>query len=204
MKLLGIRKETKNKWEARVPLNPEAVRELVERGVRVKVQPSAIRVYKDEEYVKAGAEICEDLSDCSFILGVKEIPIDDILPGIPQLFFSHVIKGQDYNMHLLQKILDSEATLLDYEKITDVEDRRLVFFGRYAGNAGMVETLWGLGQRLKEKYGVETPFLRMKQAYQYNSVPDAVEHLKSIGKEIKQNGLGKSIHPLVFFVMGYG
>ena len=204
MKTLGIAKETKNNWERRVPLNPSAVKELIQKGFKVIVQPSDVRIYKNKEYKTVGAKLSEDLSRCDFIIGVKEIPIDDIFPEKPYLFFSHVIKGQGYNMPLLKKILNEKVTLLDYEKIIDSNNRRLVFFGKFAGNAGMVDTLYGLGQRLKQHHGLDTPFLKIKQSYQYESVQDAIEHLKVIGKEIKENGLPKEITPLNIFLLGYG
>lgn len=204
MKTLGIAKETKNNWERRVPLNPSAVKELIQKGFKVIVQPSDVRIYKNKEYKTVGAKLSEDLSQCDFIIGVKEVPIDDIFPEKPYLFFSHVIKGQGYNMPLLKKILNEKVTLLDYEKIIDSKNRRLVFFGKFAGNAGMVDTLYGLGQRLKQHHGLDTPFLKIKQSYQYESVQDAIEHLKVIGKEIKENGLPKEITPLNIFLLGYG
>ncbi len=204
MKILGIVKETKNKWERRVPLNPLTVKELIQKGFEVIVQPSDVRIYKNEEYISVGAKLSEDLSRCDFIIGVKEIPLDALIPGKPHLFFSHTIKGQDYNMPLLQKILDEKITLLDYEKILDSKNKRLVFFGKFAGNAGMVDTLYGLGQRLKQHHGLDTPFLKIKQSYQYESVQDAIEHLKIIGKEIEENGFPKEITPLNIFLLGYG
>ena len=80
MKTLGIAKETKNNWERRVPLNPSAVKELIQKGFKVIVQPSDVRIYKNKEYKTVGAKLSEDLSRCDFIIGVKEIPIDDIFP----------------------------------------------------------------------------------------------------------------------------
>jgi len=204
MKKIGIKRETKNRWEARVPLNPKAVKKLISKGFKVIVQPATIRIYRDEEFKKVGAIISEDLSDCDLILGVKEIHIEEMIPGIPHLFFSHVIKGQDYNMPMLQHILDNNITLFDYEKIVDKKGRRLVFFGKFAGNAGMVDTLWGLGQRLKLQNGIDTPFLKIKRAYEYETVHDAIEHLKIIGKEIEENGLPEKICPLNIFLLGYG
>ena len=204
MKTLGIVKETKNKLEHRVPLNPEAVKKLIEKGFEIIVQPSDIRIYRNEEYRAVGAKLSDDLSRCDLILGVKEILLNALIPGKPHLFFSHVIKGQDYNMPLLQKILDDKITLLDYEKIEDEKNRRLVFFGKFAGNAGMVETLYGLGQRLKQHHDLDTPFLKIRQSYQYESVQDAIEHLKIIGKEIEEDGLPKEITPLNIFILGYG
>ncbi|MBN1326438.1 MAG: hypothetical protein JW996_00640 [Candidatus Cloacimonetes bacterium] len=204
MKVLGIIKETKNHWEKRVALNPSAVNQLVKAGYKVKVQSSPIRIYSDSEYLAAGAEITDDLRGCDFILGVKEIPCAEIQPGIPHLFFSHTIKGQDYNMPMLRDILNKKVTLLDYELIKDDQGRRQVFFGKFAGDAGMIDTLWGLGQRLKLQYGLDTPFLKVKRAYEYDSVQDAIEQLKPVGREIREKGLPPEILPLNFFLMGYG
>lgn len=204
MKTLGIVKETKNKWECRVPLNPQAVKELIQKGFEVIAQPSEIRVYKNKEYIYAGAKLSDDLSKCDFIIGVKEIPITCLIPGKPHLFFSHTIKGQDYNMPLLQKILDDKITLLDYEKIEDDKNRRLVFFGKFAGYAGMVDTLHGLGQRLKQQYKIETPFLKIKLSHQYKSVQDAINQISLVGKEIEKNGLPAEITPFNIFLLGYG
>ncbi|MDP8204390.1 MAG: bifunctional lysine ketoglutarate reductase /saccharopine dehydrogenase family protein [Candidatus Tenebribacter mawsonii] len=204
MKKLGIKKETKNVWERRVPLNPIAVQDLIKKGFEVVVQPSETRIYKDEEFKVVGAKLCDDLSDCDFIIGVKEIPMKDLIPGKPHLFFSHTIKGQDYNMPLLQKILDDKITLLDYEKIEDEKNRRLVFFGKFAGYAGMVDTLHGLGQRLNQQYNIETPFLKIKHSYQYESIADAIDQISVIGKEIEQHGLPAEITPLNIFLLGYG
>lgn len=204
MRTIGIVRETKNKWERRVPLNPMAVQDLINKGFGVTIQPSETRIYKDAEYVTAGAQLSSDLSSCDFIIGVKEIPMDDLLPGKPHLFFSHTIKGQDYNMPLLKKILDDKITLIDYEKIEDDKNRRLVFFGKFAGYAGMMDTLHGLGQRLKQHYNIETPFLKIKHSYQYESVADAIDQISVVGKEIEKNGLPAEITPLNIFLLGYG
>ncbi|MBT3168422.1 MAG: hypothetical protein HN952_02585 [Candidatus Cloacimonetes bacterium] len=204
MRKLGIKIETKNKWERRVPLNPTAVKKLVNDGFEVIVQPSQIRIYKDDEYLNVGAQISADLSECDLIIGVKEIPIDDLIPNKPHLFFSHTIKGQDYNMPLLQNILDQNITLFDYEKIADIQNRRLVFFGKFAGDAGMVDTLWGLGQRLKRQFKIDTPFLKIKRSFEYESLQKAIEHIGEIGKEIAKTGLPDEIVPLNIFLMGYG
>jgi alpha-aminoadipic semialdehyde synthase len=107
-------------------------------------------------------------------------------------------------MPLLKKFLETKTTLIDYEKIADNNGRRLVFFGKFAGNAGMVDTLYGLGQRLSQEFGIKTPFLQVRQSYQYKSVADAIEHLQEIGKEIEKNGLPAEIAPLNIFLLGYG
>ena len=85
------------------------------------------------------------------------------------IFFSHVIKGQEYNMPMLKAMMDKKCTLIEYEKIADEMGRRLIFFGKYAGLAGMINSLWSLGLRLNH-FGLATPFLKLKQAHKYNSL----------------------------------
>lgn len=204
MKTLGIMKETKNKWESRVPLNPEAVHKLIERGFSVIVQPSDNRTYTNDEYARAGAIVQDDLTQCDLILGVKEIPEEQILPGKPHMFFSHTIKGQAHNMPMLKHILDVKATLFDYETVVDEGNKRLIFFGRYAGSVGMLETLWGYGQRVKTKYGIDTPFLELKRPYEYQTTANAIAHLRQIGEEITKTGFAAKLCPLTIFLTGYG
>ncbi len=90
----------------------------------------------------------EDLSDCPIVFAVKEIPPALLRAGGAYMFFAHVIKGQAYNMPMLRRMLELGCTLIDYEKVTDENGRRLIFFGRHAGLAGAIETLRALGQRL--------------------------------------------------------
>ena len=48
--------------------------------------------------------------------------------------------------------------LIDYERLLDEQGRRLVAFGQYAGVAGMINILHGLGVRLLA-LGHSTPFI---------------------------------------------
>nr|HPM25254.1 hypothetical protein [Phycisphaerae bacterium] len=136
--MIGIRREDKSQWEARVPLVPADVRVLIqEHGLAVQVQSSPIRRFAEAEYRAAGATIVDDLRACPIILGVKEIPPRYFEPGKTYVFFSHTIKGQPANMPMLKRLLELGCTLIDYERIVDEHGRRLVFFGRFAGLAGM-------------------------------------------------------------------
>jgi len=202
--VFGIRREDKNKWEKRVPLTPIHLKELKEKhGIEAIVQPSPIRIFPDEEYEKIGVILREDISDCPVVFAVKEIPIDFFKPKNTYVFFSHTIKGQKYNMPMLKKMMELKCTLIDYEKIADEKNRRLVFFGRYAGLAGMVDTLWAFGQRMKWK-GLITPFSEIKRAIDYKDLDEIKEHLKIIGKKIGLNGLSEPIIPFVVGFAGYG
>jgi saccharopine dehydrogenase (NAD+, L-lysine forming) len=202
-KTIGIRREDKNKWERRVPLVPAHVRQLVEEGVRVVVQPSPVRVFTDDDYRQAGAEIQESLSPCSVVFAVKEIPIELLEPKKTYVFFSHVIKGQEHNMPMLQRILDLGCSLIDYEKVTDEKGKRLIFFGTHAGYAGMIDTLHALGQRLAAE-GFKTPFAKIRMAHTYPTLTAAEDHIWSVGEEIAGNGLPPELTPMIFGITGYG
>jgi alanine dehydrogenase len=201
---LGIRREDKNPWERRVPLIPVHARELLRRlPLGMIIQPSPIRVFSDEDYRREGVTISEDLSPCSIVLAVKEIPEDFFLDGRAYVFFSHTIKGQPHNMPMLRRIMERRATLVDYEKILDDKGRRLVFFGRQAGLAGMIDTLWALGQRLLVE-GTRSPFADIRQTIKYASLVEAKEAVQKAGWKIHNHGLDSSLVPLVFGFTGYG
>lgn len=202
---LGIRRETKNRWERRAPLTPQHVEELVRaQGRRVAVQPSELRVFPDDDYRAAGAEVVEDLAGARVILGIKEVPPPEIVPGRPHLAFFHLIKGQERNLPILSRALAAGATLIDYEPIVDRYGRRLLFFGRQAGHAGMIDALWTLGRRLAAE-GIDTPFAAVRQATGYAGLEEALDHLAGfVGREIRERGLPPEVHPLVVGVTGGG
>ena len=201
---LGIRREDKNRWERRVPLIPDHVQQLKELyGIETVIQPSRIRVFSDKEFQRVGASIQDSLGPSSVIFAVKEIPVDVFEHGKTYVFFSHTIKGQTHNMPMFKKMMQMGCTLIDYERIVDPSGRRLVFFGRFAGLAGMVDTLWTFGQRV-EWEGIASPFHRIKQTIHYKNLDDIKKHLISVGTEIKTKGLPQSLTPLIIGFAGYG
>jgi len=203
-KRIGIRREDKSVWERRTPIVPEDARELIEEhGIEVIVQPSDIRVFGEEEYAAVGAQVQEDLSGCDVVLAVKEVPPHLLLPGKTYVFFAHVIKGQPYNMPMLKRLLDLGCVLIDYERVTDEEGRRLIFFGRHAGWAGMLDTLWALGQRL-EWEGVPNPFSGIGQAHTYPNLEAGRQAVREAGERIRAEGLPPGLSPLVVGFAGYG
>jgi alpha-aminoadipic semialdehyde synthase len=202
--VIGIRREDKNEWERRAPLTPEHVRWLKEtHGVHTIVQPSPIRVFSDDEYRAAGATISEDLSRARVVFAVKEIPAELFQPDTAYVFFSHTIKGQPYNMDMLRRMMEVGAHLIDYERFLDDNGRRLIFFGRYAGLAGMVETLHAYGRKLSLQ-GYDTPLARILPAWKYASLDEARTAVKAVGDEIDANGLPMEIVPQIVGFSGYG
>jgi alpha-aminoadipic semialdehyde synthase len=203
MNRIGIRNEDKYKFERRTPIIPDQVRELTESGISVMVEHSEKRIFSDQEYKGAGAKIADNLSGADLIFGVKEMPDDYFENEKAYVFFSHVIKGQPYNMPMLKNIVESGATLIDYEKIENEDGQRLIFFGRYAGLAGMINTLWATGQRYK-KLGIYSPFAKLKQTYQYDSLDEATSSIRDVAEKIKIHGLPEAMKPLVIAVTGDG
>ena len=204
MTKIGIRREDKSIWERRVPIVPEDAHKLAQQhDLQIIVQPSDIRVFKDQEYKSAGISVQEDLSECEVVFAVKEIPTKLFQPQTAYVFFAHVIKGQSYNMPMLKELLHLGCTLIDYEKVTDEKGRRLIFFGRHAGWAGMLDTLWALGKRL-EWEGVTNPFSGIRQAHSYSSLEDAQAAVRETGEIIRTEGLPDSLNPLVVGFAGYG
>jgi alpha-aminoadipic semialdehyde synthase len=204
MKKIGIRYEDKYVMERRGPLVPRHLKTLIEKdGLEVFVETSAKRVFSDEEYEEVGANVTDDLSDCPVIFGVKEIPVERLEAGKTYIYFSHVIKGQQHNMGMLRRLMDLECNLIDYERIVDEMGRRLIFFGRYAGLAGMVNSLWSLGQRLEE-FGIMTPFLDIAQTHNYHSLGEARKVVSKVGQKIIEKGLPEHLKPLVIGFTGYG
>ena len=202
--ILGIRREDKNKWEKRVPITPEHLREMKNNhNIESIVQKSPIRVFTDKEYEKKGIKVRDDLNICPVIFGVKEMPLSFFEENKTYVFFSHIIKGQKYNMPMLKEMIDKKCSLIDYEKITDEKGRRLVFFGRYAGLAGMTDTLWAFGQKLDIK-GIKTPFSDIKQTIKYDNLEKLKKHLLTIAEKIEKKGLNEKITPLVVGFTGYG
>lgn len=146
---LGIIKEGKIPVDRRVPFTPAQAKEVKEQFTHVEVfcQSSNVRCFEDEEYRQNGIEVVEEVDHCDILMGVKEVPIDNLIPGKTYFFFSHTIKEQPYNRSLLQAILSKKIRLIDYEVLTDDEGNRIVAFGRYAGIVGAYNGIWTYGKR---------------------------------------------------------
>lgn len=148
----GLIKERKNPPDRRVVLSPQACEWLKDQypGIDIRVEPSDIRVFSDALYREKNLTISQEMKDCEVLLGVKEVPIRDLIPNTSYFFFSHTIKKQAYNRELLQAVLKNKITLYDHEVITNTKGQRLVAFGRYAGLVGAYHAIrtYGLKQRL--------------------------------------------------------
>ena len=147
---IGIIREGKNPLDSRVPLTPSQCA-LIEKkyDIEIVVQPSQVRCIKDNEYAAAGLSLSEYLTDCEIIMGVKEVPIQQLLNEKTYFFFSHTIKKQPYNQQLLWAVLDKKIRLVDYEVLTNEDGQRLIAFGKFAGMVGAHNALWTYAKRTK-------------------------------------------------------
>lgn len=146
---IGIIKEGKIPVDRRVPLTPTQCKDIREKfpEVELVVQSSSIRCFSDQDYESEGILVVSSLADCDIILGVKEVPIPDLLEGKTYFFFSHTIKKQPYNRKLLQEVLKKNIRLIDYETLTDSTGKRIIAFGRWAGIVGAYNGVWAFGKR---------------------------------------------------------
>lgn len=171
---VGVLRETKNPPDKRVPVTPLQAVKLIEQfpNVQVCIQPSDIRCYTDEEYKYLDLNIREDLSDCDIMLGVKEVDPKTLIDNKTYMFFAHVAKKQPYNRGLLQEIIKKKIRLIDYEYLTDLNEQRVVAFGRWAGIVGAYN---GLRAR-----GIRTDYFELKPAYQCKDMDEMYAGLKKI------------------------
>ena len=156
---IGIIKEGKTPPDKRVPLSPTQCQEIKQKYPQIDlvVQKSNIRKFKDEDYANAGIDLVDEVTDCDVLLGVKEVPIEDLIANKKYFFFSHTFKKQPYNRKLLQAIIEKNVQLIDWETITNSNGQRLIAFGRFAGIVGCFNGLLG--------YGLKTKRYKLKSAH---------------------------------------
>jgi len=148
---VGLIREGKLPPDKRVPFTPLQVEEIGQRfsNVRVYCQESSVRCFSNSEYEAVGSEILSNMDQCDILMGIKEVPVAELIENKTYLFFSHTIKKQPYNRKLLQEIIKKRIRLIDYEALKDKQGNRLVAFGRYAGIVGAYNGLWTFGQRFE-------------------------------------------------------
>ncbi|MFN7675576.1 NAD(P)-dependent oxidoreductase [Flavobacterium sp.] len=168
----GIVKERKNPPDRRVVFTPEELVRLQQQHpeVTVQVESSDIRVFSDADYESLGIAVANDISDCDVFFGVKEIPVDALLPNKKYFFFSHTIKKQSHNQKLLRAILDKNIELYDHETIVDANNKRLIGFGRYAGIVGAYNGF--------RAFGIKYDLFNIPKAETLKSKEDLVARLK--------------------------
>lgn len=144
-----IREEGRIPPDRRVALTPEQCQAIQKQfpNVEIWVQPSGSRCFEDHEYADRGIKLVEDLSQADILLGIKEVPVRNLIADKTYLFFSHTLKKQPHNQKLLQEILKKNIRLIDYECITDANANRLIAFGYYAGLVGAYNGVLTYGKK---------------------------------------------------------
>jgi alanine dehydrogenase len=170
----AIIKERKNPPDRRVVFSPQKLREFQTKfpKAEIVVESSDIRIFSDEAYKKAGFKVKKDISNAAVLIGVKEVPIDALIPNKRYFFFSHTIKKQPYNRKLLQAILDKNIELYDHEVITQENGARLIGFGRYAGIVGAYNGFRALG--------LKNEIFNLPKAEDLGGFEDLVSELKKV------------------------
>lgn len=175
---IGIIREGKTPPDKRTPLVPHQCYELMNNypEINMLIQPSPHRCFNEDEYARYGAEINEDLRECDILMGIKEVPIADLIPNKTYLFFSHTIKKQAHNRKLLREILAKNIRLIDYETLVWENGSRILGFGRFAGIVGAHNGFLTYGKKfdlfeLKPAYECRN-YLELKSQYKPITLPN--------------------------------
>ncbi len=169
---IGLIHEGKIPSDSRVALTPQQCRFLIDRlGLEILVQYSPTRCYSDQEYLDLGIAVVEDVSAADILIGIKEVPVVQLIANKTYLFFSHTIKKQAHNRKLLQTVLEKNIRLIDYEVVVDDKGERLIAFGYYAGLVGAHNGMFSYGQR----HGIE-----VKRMYEFPHYEDIKTYYPSL------------------------
>lgn len=184
---IGIIKEGKIPLDRRVPLTPAQCREVFERypHIKIVVQPFGNRCFMDEEYEEMCVQLQVDLFDCDLLMGIKEVPVEELHPFKTYLFFSHTTKKQEHNKALLKAVLEKNIRLIDYELLTDSKGNRLVGFGKWAGLVGAYNAF--------RAYALRNEMVEPRPA-----------HLCGSLNKVKKNARALDIKPIKIVVTGGG
>lgn len=149
MLTIGLIREGKIPADNRVALTPAQCRWLHKNSPQFKiiVQSSPNRCFTDKEYQSAGIEVKEDVGECDILLGIKEVPPQELIQGKIYLFFSHTKKAQPHNRLLMQEMVKKNITLIDYECLTHDDGQRIIGFGFFAGIVGAHNGMMAYGNR---------------------------------------------------------
>jgi alanine dehydrogenase len=148
---IGLIREYKKPADKRVALSPDQCVALQTQFPKVKivVEPSPDRIFTDQNYLDKGIEVLDDMGKCDILLGIKEVPIEKLIPNKTYLFFAHVIKKQPYNQELLKSLLSKNITFIDYETLVNERGNRLLGFGEFAGIVGAYNGLLTYGKKFQ-------------------------------------------------------
>lgn len=194
MLIIGLIREGKTPADNRVALTPAQCKWIQKQnqGVKIVAQSSTNRCFSDKEYVSTGVEVKEDISECDFLLGIKEVPVKDLIPCKTYLFFSHTKKEQPHNRSLLQAIIKNDITLIDYECLEHEDGQRIIGFGFFAGLVGAHNGLMAYGKR--------TGLYNLERVYKQRSFRELIHTyfgLRIPNVKIAVTGSGRVAHGIL-------
>ncbi|MFH2144321.1 MAG: NAD(P)-dependent oxidoreductase [Bacteroidota bacterium] len=171
---VGVLMETKTPPDKRVVLPPLQALEVIKKfpGIDLYIQSSDYRCFKDSEYTDLGLNIVKKVDHCDILMGVKEVHIPELISGKKYLFFSHTAKKQAYNRKLLQELVKRNIQMIDHEYLVDVNNIRVVAFGRWAGIVGAYNGLIAFGKK--------TNLFSLKRAHECKDLVELLEQVKSV------------------------
>ena len=94
-----------------------------------------------------GITLKEDITECDILLGIKEVPIESIIPGKTYILFSHTKKLQAHNQQLIKSFIANRNTVVDYECLLHEDGTRVLGFGFFAGIVGAHNGMIAYGKR---------------------------------------------------------
>lgn len=194
MTRIGLIKEGKIPADNRVALTPAQCKWIHKNApqVQVVVQSCPTRCFSDREYQLAGVEVREEVSDCDILLGIKEVPVAELIPGKTYLFFSHTKKKQPHNQPLLKAVLDKQITLVDYECLEHEDGQRIIGFGFFAGVVGAHNGMMAYGNR--------TGLFSLDRVYKQRSFRELIHNyfgLRLPNVKIAVTGSGRVAHGIL-------
>ncbi|HUR64793.1 MAG TPA: NAD(P)-dependent oxidoreductase, partial [Chitinophagaceae bacterium] len=194
MPVIGLVKEGKIPADNRVSLTPSQCKWIHKNApdIRVVVQSSPHRCFTDKEYIAAGVEVKENMEGCDILLGIKEVPVEQLIEGKTYLFFSHTKKKQPHNRGLLRSILEKKITLVDYECLEHEDGQRIIGFGFFAGIVGAHNGMLAYGNR--------TGLFTLERVYKQRSFRELIHNyfgLRLPNVKIAVTGSGRVAHGIL-------
>lgn len=194
MKIIGLIREGKSPADNRVALTPSQCKWIHKNLPQVKViaESSPTRCFSDKEYTAAGVEVKDSVAEADILLGIKEVPVQQLIPNKTYLFFSHTRKKQPYNQKLLQAILEKNITLIDYECLEHEDGQRIIGFGFFAGVVGAHNGIMAYGNR--------TGLYQLERVYKQRSFRELIHTyfgLRLPNVKIAVTGSGRVAHGII-------
>lgn len=194
MKRIALIKEGKSPADNRVSLTPAQCKWIHKNAPHIQIvaQSSSNRCFSDREYQSAGVQVKDDVSGCDILLGIKEVPAEELLPGKTYLFFSHTKKKQPHNQHLLRAVLDKKIRLVDYECLEHEDGQRIIGFGFFAGIVGAHNGMMAYGNR--------TGLFKLDRVYKQRSFRELIHNyfgLRLPNVKIAVAGSGRVAHGIL-------